>query len=127
MQNVKYIGGSDHRTLSEQDMATLGIEDHPGLWFQKDEVIELEDEVAGALLKLRLHFAAVPSTEELQEEQVEAIVEDKTKEQLLEEAKALGMTGLSKLSKEELAEAVVAKQAELDVDSIEGDELEPHA
>lgn len=125
MKKVRYVGGSDQRILSEDDMATLGFDDHPGLWFTPTmRVHELEDDVAAAVLGLR-DFIEEPTDEALAED----LVEEKSKDTLLAEARNLGITGTSKMTKEELAEAIVAKQAETEsiASANEGAELEPHA
>jgi hypothetical protein len=126
MQKIRHIGGSDTRILSEDDMLAIGVEDHPGLaWTVDQPVIEVEDDLAEVLMNSNIR--AVLRLEPSDEEIVEELVEEKSKEELAEEAKLLGITGTSKMNKDELAEAIVAKQAETDASGVEGDQLEPHS
>lgn len=135
MKKVRYIGGSDQRILSTADMAAIGIEDHPGLWFtQAEPVLEVEDDVAEAVLGLRGQFKQEATDDEL----VEDLVDEESRDDLAERAKAMGVKGTSKMNKEELAEAIVAKEAEIDAankdkvsegvpSSDEGASAEPHS
>ena len=127
MQKVKYIGASDERILTEADMATIDVE-HPGLWFNtKGQVEELDDEVAEALVRnFRNDFAI--------DTEVEDLVAEKSRDDLAEEAKLLGIKGTSKMNKDELAEAIVEREAELQAGIKDGEpsgdaseSLEPHA
>lgn len=131
MKKVRYVGGADQKILSDTDMGKLGFEDHAGLWFTPGQPVhELEDDVADAVLGLR-DFAEEPTDEELTEE----LVETRSKEDLVDEAKTLGLTGISKLSKEDLAEAIVAEKQRLADEAAEaeaasaseGASAEPHA
>jgi Rho termination factor, N-terminal domain len=105
MKNVEYIGGSTERILNSDDMLTLGVDDHPGLWFTQDTLVqELEDDVAECVLSLRAEFAVhipVETEEELS---------DKTKDELLEAAKGLEIPGTSKMTKDELVDAILEAQ-----------------
>lgn len=118
MRKVRYTGGADSMVLSAEDMAKLGFDDHPGYWWNQDQpVVEIEDDdLADELIaKLRPRFKLEPTDEEL----AEGLVEEQSRDDLLDEAKALGLKGLSKASKEELAEAIVEEQARLDAERLE--------
>lgn len=131
MKKVRYVGGADQKILSDADMKVLGFDDHPGLWWTPAQPVhELEDDIADAVLTQR-DFVEDPTDEELTEE----LIESRSKEDLAAEAKTLGLTGISKLSKEDLAEAIVAKKQELAdqaaedaaASASEGAGVEPHA
>lgn len=110
MKKVKYIGGSDQRTLSESDMTALGLE-HPGLWWGAQiPYVEVEDDIADVLLSMKAEFALQPEVEDVAEE----LVEEKTKGQLVTEAEAMGIAVPSKANKDEIAALIAEKQQELD-------------
>jgi hypothetical protein len=132
MQKLRYLGEADQMVLSSEDMAKLGIEDHPGLWWTKSEpVLEIEeDEVAEAVLgAFRGRFKVDPTDEEIAAELVE-----KSRDDLVIEAEAMDIKITGKMTKEEIADAIVAKQAELDgvpsegvPSANEGADAQPHA
>lgn len=119
---LRYIGGADQKVLSEDDMRQLGVEDHPGLWWSENQpVLEVEDEL-GELLLGQVRDLRVEADE------AETLVEDHTKEELIEQAKGLGISGTSKMTKDELASAIAAAQEEEAARASDaGDAIEPTA
>lgn len=101
MQNIRFVGAEDERVLSADDMLKLGFEDHPGLWFTRaDRVVEVEDDLAEVLTSMRpVQFVIEPNP-----------ADDMTKDELLAEAKNLGVEGVNTHStKAEIADAIKAK------------------
>lgn len=117
---IRYTGAADQKILSDTDMATLGFEDHPGLWWSEGmPVLEVDDEIGEKILSLR-DFA-------VEADQAEELEESHTKEELLEQAKALKIAGTSRMSKDELAEAIATAQAEAASSPDASASLEPSA
>lgn len=110
---VQYIGGASQRVLSNADMAAMGHEDHEGLWFgpapEEDPfqplVLEVSEDVAETLTtKLKNEFRLVV------EEEPEP--EEPNRDDLIDEAKSLGVKGATKLTDEDLVAAIAEKKAE---------------
>lgn len=117
---IRYTGQADEKILSEADLEKLGFEDHPGLWWSKNmPVLDVDDDIAESLLSLR-DFAVEP-------DEAEQLEESHTKEQLLDQARTLKISGASRMTKEELAEAIATAQADAASAPDASESLEPSA
>lgn len=96
---IRYTGAADQRVLSPHDMLSLGVEEHEGLtWVEGQRVLDVEDDIADALLeKLPREF----------EQQVDPALESEyTKAELLQMAEDQGLSPRQSMTKAELAELI---------------------
>lgn len=69
MKNLRYVGSSDYRELSPEDLRRLGVEDAEAtLKFKKGESLTVEDEVADAIMN-QVNDMREATDEELVEEE----------------------------------------------------------
>lgn len=116
---IRYVGPATQKVLSDSDMEKLGVEDHPGLWWTPAmPVLEVPDDIGQKLIDQVRDL-------EIEPDQAEELEESHTKEELARQAKELGISGTSKMTKEELATAIAeAQSAPVAVDDA-GDRVEP--
>jgi hypothetical protein len=69
MKNLRYVGSSDVRGLSVEDLRKLGVEGaEKGLWFERGASVTVEDDVAEAILN-KVDDMREATDDELKEEE----------------------------------------------------------